>query len=105
MTDKKNIFLYPVRRIGIPAFHLIQPPAPGNIPVFKTTDERITGTTTGNINIKRSIGKLVIEADIKFLCDKVEIIAFAPFFQDRADTTHALVGLAFIEIQDCYFYG
>ena len=45
MTNKKYVFLLLRGRIIIPAFNFIYPPAPGNIPVFKSTHERITGAS------------------------------------------------------------
>ena len=84
----------------VPAFHLVDPAAPGNIPVIVAARQRITGAPAGNINIKGSIGKFVILSHIENLLLHHEALIFSPFIQNLMDTPHAFVGKAVVQVQN-----
>src|SRR5688572_9608266 len=98
MANKKDVFLIKLLRIAVPVLYLREPVKINFFPVRTFACSWIAGTATGDVGIVRKIRYLVELSYIKFIEGNFDRMELAPFVDDLANTTHALVRLSFIEI-------
>jgi len=103
MADEENILFLNVGFIVVPAFCLMQPVEILFFPLAALRFQGASGPATGNENIILHAGNLLPEAYIKFIHFQIQVLGFSELVQNFPDTTHALVGNAFIQVKDSYF--
>src|SRR5688572_4172890 len=104
MTNEQYIFLLFIGRIIIPSFYFTEPAKIRFVPICIPAFQRRTRPATRNKNIVAHVRHFILQPHIKFIADQIKIVCFSVCSQDFPDTTHALVGFAFIEVEDRYFY-
>ena len=86
----------------VEVFDLLQPAQVSCFPFAAFAFQGAAGAAAGDIDIVGEIGDLCFQPDFEFVVVNSQSMVAAIFREQFADTAHALVGLAFIEIEDRY---
>src|ERR1700742_1864931 len=102
VADKEDLFGLAGRGIGVIRFYCRQPAPIGCFPLASFAVEGAAGTAAVDIDVVGGIGDLVFQANFEFVVLQVQPMSLSVVGEQFADTSHPLVGLSLIEIQNSY---
>jgi hypothetical protein len=102
MADEEDLFANGGGGCAVKALDLAEPFEIDRLPCGAFAIQRAAGAAAGYIYIVREIGYIFSQPYFKLVELEVQVVAADVFTQQFPDTTHALVGLPFIKVEDRY---
>src|ERR1700754_1405891 len=100
VADKEDLLTNGGEGCAVEALDFAEPFEIDRLPLRAFTVQRTAGAAAGYIYIVGEIGYIFSQPHFELVELEVQVVAADVFTQQFADTTHALVGLPFIKVED-----
>jgi hypothetical protein len=100
VADEEDLLLAGIGGVCVPPVDMVQPAEIDALPFAALAVERTAGTAAGQVHVVGQVGHFPSDTHFELVACDAHLAPFPEGVQDVAQASHALVGDAFVEVED-----